>query len=72
MPACLSVCQTEPVERPSLLPGGLIPVSEHGNVEVWGGQPAFVPKGCVHLPLARIHKVATDLGIHCAPALTGR
>lgn len=40
-----------------------------GNIEVWGGNPAFVPAGGVHLTLPKVAAVAQQLGIPFAKAV---
>ncbi len=37
--------QTEKYEPPALLEGGRLPINEHGNMEVLGGNRAFLPRG---------------------------
>ena len=50
---------------------GILPVNEHGNIEVWEGRAAFVPAGAVFLDNPAILKTARSLELPCAPAVVG-
>jgi xeroderma pigmentosum group C-complementing protein len=65
--------QTERYQPPALLPGGELPVNEHGNIEVWGRNRIFLPKGTRHVygEGGREWEVARQLGIRYARAVTG-
>ena len=50
---------------------GIIPVNQHGNVEVWDGNQAYVPAGAVFLEAPRALATAQKLGLPHAAAVTG-
>ena len=50
---------------------GVLPVNKHGNIEVWEGNPAFVPVGASYLATSTALKSAQSLGLPCAPAVVG-
>lgn len=50
---------------------GVIPVNQHGNVEVWDGNEALIPKGARLLTSRHAMKAAQSLGLPCAPAIFG-
>ncbi|OQV23250.1 DNA repair protein complementing XP-C cells-like protein [Hypsibius exemplaris] len=54
---------------PPVAQNGIVPRNEYGNVDMF--QPSMLPVGCVHIPIKNIHKVAKQLGIDCAAAMTG-
>src|SRR6056297_1772195 len=56
--------QTERYQSPALLPGGELPVNEHGNIEVWGRNRVFLPEGTRHVygEGGREWEVARQLG----------
>ncbi len=62
--------QTQPMEVPPVL-HGVIPMNEYGNLEVWDGAPAFVPKGAAFVDHPKALKAAKNLGIQCVPAVVG-
>jgi xeroderma pigmentosum group C-complementing protein len=49
---------------------GVIPINEHGNIEVWDGLPQYVPRGAVYIEGSGCVKLAKSLGIQYAPAVT--
>lgn len=60
--------QTELVIPPPIK-DGKIPKNSYGNIDLFA--PHMLPKGAVHLPHRNIRKVARDLGIDHAEAITG-
>lgn len=60
--------QTELVIPPPIK-DGKIPKNSYGNLDLFA--PHMLPKGAVHLPHRNIRKVARDLGIDHAEAITG-
>lgn len=55
--------------EPPVASGGKVPRNEYGNVELF--KPSMLPKGCVHIPIAGLNRVARKLNIDCAPAMVG-
>ncbi|XP_050739957.1 DNA repair protein complementing XP-C cells homolog [Eriocheir sinensis] len=55
--------------EPPVAADGKVPRNEYGNVEMY--KPSMLPRGCVHIPVAGINKVARKLKIDCAPAMVG-
>ena len=62
------IWQTDPYDPPQAK-DGIVPRNEFGNVDLF--KPEMLPKGCVHLKLNGLLKVANKLGIDCSPAVTG-
>lgn len=60
--------QVEDYEPPVAV-GGKVPRNEYGNVELF--KPSMLPKGCVHIPIAGLNRIARKLNIDCASAITG-
>ncbi|XP_068212328.1 DNA repair protein complementing XP-C cells homolog [Palaemon carinicauda] len=60
--------QVEDYEPPVAV-GGKVPRNEYGNVELF--KPSMLPKGCVHIPIAGLNRIAKKLNIDCASAITG-
>lgn len=60
--------QTELVIPPPIK-DGKIPKNSYGNIDLFA--PHMLPQGAVHLPHRNIRKVARDLGIDHAEAITG-
>jgi len=56
---------------PPPLVGDALPTNEHGNLEIWGGNPKCVPPGAAWLPQHGMRGVARKLGIDHVEALTG-
>ncbi|CAM9115405.1 unnamed protein product [Discosporangium mesarthrocarpum] len=56
---------------PEAVIDGKVPRNEHGNIEFFNHNPAFLPAGTAHVQGDRIGLVATKLGIDYAPALVG-
>jgi hypothetical protein len=50
---------------------GILPVNKFGNIEVWEGNQAFVPKGAAFVDDPAAIKAAQNLGLPCAPAVVG-
>lgn len=50
---------------------GIIPVNKHGNVEVWEGNAAFVPKGARFIDNPGALKTALELQLPAVPAIVG-
>ena len=46
---------------------GLVPKNRYGNV--WLYKPEMLPKGCRHVQLENLMRIARRLGIDCAPAM---
>lgn len=46
-------------------------MNKYGNMEVWEGNKAFVPRGAVFIPNPSALKTAASLGLPCVPAVTG-
>ncbi|XP_045603640.1 DNA repair protein complementing XP-C cells [Procambarus clarkii] len=55
--------------EPPVAAGGKVPRNEYGNVELFKAR--MLPKGCVHIPIAGLNRVARKLNIDCAPAMVG-
>ncbi|CAM9124322.1 unnamed protein product [Scytosiphon promiscuus] len=62
--------QTEPWV-PEAAANGKVPKNEYGNVEFFDCSPAFLPPGTAHVRGDQISRVASQLGVDYAPALTG-
>lgn len=60
--------QTEPYDPPEAI-DGKVPRNEFHNVDLF--KPQMLPKGCVHLRLNGLLRIASKLGIDCAAAVTG-
>jgi xeroderma pigmentosum group C-complementing protein len=60
--------QTEPYDPPQAK-DGKVPRNGYGNVDLY--QPQMIPKGCVHLQLPGLLRVANKLKIDCAAAIVG-
>lgn len=60
--------QTEPYDPPTA-ENGIVPRNEFNNVELF--KPSMLPKGCVHLRIPGLLKVAKKLNIDCVPAVIG-
>ena len=50
---------------------GLIPMNEHGNIEIWEGNKAFVPLGAVFVDNPEALKSAKSLELPHVPAVVG-
>jgi xeroderma pigmentosum group C-complementing protein len=48
---------------------GMVPKNRYGNV--WLYKPEMLPKGCAHVQLENLMKIARKLGLDCAPAMVG-
>ena len=55
--------------HPPIVVDGVIPVNSFGNVEVWGGNEAFLPIGSVLIASKKAMHAARMLGVPAAPAL---
>ncbi|KAK3871922.1 hypothetical protein Pcinc_022959 [Petrolisthes cinctipes] len=55
--------------EPPVAQGGKVPRNDYGNVELF--KPSMLPRGCVHIPITGLNKVAKKLSIDCAPAMVG-
>ncbi|KAL1502453.1 hypothetical protein ABEB36_007592 [Hypothenemus hampei] len=55
--------------EPPVAENGIVPRNAFGNVDLF--KPSMLPKGCVHLKLEGLHKVARKLNIDCASAIVG-
>ncbi|KAK7007050.1 hypothetical protein SK128_023605 [Halocaridina rubra] len=55
--------------EPPIATGGKVPRNEYGNVELF--KPSMLPRGCVHLPINGLNRIARKLNIDCAPAMVG-
>lgn len=62
--------QTEPW-APTPYTGGPLPVNEYGNFELWGGNPAALPAGLVHITDHHAPAAAKKLGVPHARVVTG-
>jgi hypothetical protein len=62
--------QTVPY-RVTPVKNGIIPVNQHGNVEVWDFNESLVPPGARLLQSRHAIKAAQSLGLPCAPAIVG-
>ncbi|GCC37882.1 DNA repair protein complementing XP-C cells [Chiloscyllium punctatum] len=60
--------QTEPFSPP-IAANGKIPRNEFGNVYLF--KPCMLPRGCKHLRVPNINRVARKLNIDCAGAVVG-
>ncbi|PAA83779.1 hypothetical protein BOX15_Mlig015892g1, partial [Macrostomum lignano] len=60
--------QTQPYEPPIAV-NGRVPRNEHGNVDLF--KPCMLPRGCVHLKLPGLVRLAKKLGVDGVPAMTG-
>jgi hypothetical protein len=60
--------QTEPYDPPQAI-DGKVPRNEFHNVDLF--KPQMLPKGCVHLRLNGLLRIASKLNIDCAAAVTG-
>lgn len=49
----------------------LIPRNDYGNLEVWDGQPQFVPAGATYIAEPFVEKAAKHLGVQFVPAVVG-
>ncbi|CAG2116442.1 unnamed protein product, partial [Medioppia subpectinata] len=58
--------QTVPYDPPQAR-DGKVPRNNFGNVDLY--QPSMLPKGCVHIQLPGLLRVANKLNIDCAPAI---
>ncbi|XP_042234474.1 DNA repair protein complementing XP-C cells homolog [Homarus americanus] len=54
--------------EPPVASGGKV-LNEYGNVELF--KPTMLPKGCVHIPIGGLNRLAQKLNIDCAPAMVG-
>jgi xeroderma pigmentosum group C-complementing protein len=68
--ALFGVWQTVPFVPP-VATGGIVPRNDHGNVEFWNCNPAFVPGGCSHVDEPWIQQTCNELKINFAEALVG-
>ena len=50
---------------------GVLPRNQHGNIEIWGNNPVFVPRGACHLTEPGIQKLAKELDMDYALAIIG-
>lgn len=50
---------------------GVLPINEHGNIEVWEGLRQFVPRGAVFVGSSLAIKAAKMFGLHYVPAVVG-
>lgn len=55
--------------EPPLAKDGKVPRSEYGSVELF--KPSMLPRGCVHIPISGLNRIARKLNIDCAPAMIG-
>ncbi|XP_048404097.1 DNA repair protein complementing XP-C cells [Stegostoma tigrinum] len=60
--------QTEPFSPPSAV-NGKVPRNDFGNVYLF--KPCMLPRGCKHLRVPNINRVARKLNIDCAGAVVG-
>ncbi|CAG2167561.1 unnamed protein product [Oppiella nova] len=60
--------QTDPYVPPEAM-DGKVPRNNFGNVDLY--QPSMLPKGCVHIQLPGLLRIANKLNIDCAAAITG-
>ena len=60
--------QTVAYDVPAVV-DGVIPLNEHGNVEVWGGDERFVPRGARLVTVELAVQAAKKLGIQHAAVL---
>ena len=58
--------QTEPYDPPEAK-DGKVPRNGYGNIDLF--QPCMLPKGCVHLQLPGLVRIANKLKIDCVPAI---
>eukprot|EP01033_Poteriospumella_lacustris_P003931 gene3930-2793_t len=64
--------QTEPLVIPPVEAATeLIPRNDYGNLEVWDGQPQFVPAGATYIAEPFVEKAAKHLGVQFVPAVVG-
>lgn len=64
--------QTEELIIPPVDPTTeLIPRNDYGNLEVWDGQPQFVPAGATYIAEPFVEKAAKHLGVQFVPAVVG-
>ncbi|XP_076048553.1 DNA repair protein complementing XP-C cells homolog [Oratosquilla oratoria] len=55
--------------EPPVARDGKVPRNEYGTVDLF--KPCMLPKGCVHIPINGINRLAKKLQIDCALAMTG-
>ncbi|XP_047484452.1 DNA repair protein complementing XP-C cells homolog [Penaeus chinensis] len=55
--------------EPPVAKDGKVPRSEYGSVELF--KPSMLPRGCVHIPISGLNRIARKLNIDCAPAMIG-
>ena len=60
--------QTEPYDPPEAK-DGKVPRNGYGNVDLF--HESMIPKGCVHLRLPGLIRIANKLKIDCSPAIVG-
>ncbi|XP_048462619.1 DNA repair protein complementing XP-C cells-like [Rhincodon typus] len=60
--------QTEPFSPPSAV-NGKVPRNDFGNVYLF--KPSMLPRGCKHLRVPNINRVARKLNVDCAGAVVG-
>ena len=63
--ALYGVWQTARYEPPPHVPGQPLPRNVHGNIELWGGNRAFLPAGLEWLPTKEARAAAKDVGVEC-------
>jgi xeroderma pigmentosum group C-complementing protein len=61
--------QTEPFVPPPHTPGSALPCNQHGNIELWGGRPCFLPAGLAYIPLPQAKAAAKSLGVDYVEAM---
>ncbi|KAH1011769.1 hypothetical protein HUJ04_001064 [Dendroctonus ponderosae] len=55
--------------EPPTAENGVVPRNAFGNVDLF--KPCMLPKGCVHLRLPGLNKIAKKMNIDCASAIVG-
>ena len=61
--ALYGIWQTAPFVPPPHTAGTPLPRNAHGNLELWGGNQAFLPQGLDWIPLKSARAAAVSLGI---------